>query len=119
MNFIIGVAFKKQREVSPIHYKLSAEIATGFMDIVCTSGTKTGSAPDVEKIKQFREGCGREKVLAVASGITPDNITEFIPYLDCVLVATGNAQIRLPEGLGIHYTSKKVVRAWQRTRVVI
>ena len=82
------MAFKKQREVKSDHYKLSAQIATHFMDVVCTSGVKTGSAADIEKIRTFRSGCG-DKVLALASGVTPENVTDYIPYVDCILVATG------------------------------
>ena len=82
------MAFKKQREVESDHYKLSAQIATHFMDVVCTSGVKTGSAADIEKIRAFRSGCG-DKVLALASGVTPENVTDYIPYVDCILVATG------------------------------
>ncbi|MEM7258498.1 MAG: adenine phosphoribosyltransferase [Pseudomonadota bacterium] len=83
-----GTAFKKQREVSPDDYARSASIATGFMDVVTTSGIATGHSADLNKIQTFRDACG-EQPLALASGITPDNITEYLPAIDAVLVATG------------------------------
>lgn len=86
--FFAGVAFKKQREVQPKYHNLVAQIGTHFMDVVCTSGVKTGSAADIDKIRKFRSGCG-DKVLALASGVTPQNVLNYVPYVDCILVATG------------------------------
>lgn len=83
-----GTAFKKQREVAPADYARSATLATGFMDVVTTSGIATGHSADLNKIQTFRDACG-EHPLALASGITPDNITEYLPAVDAVLVATG------------------------------
>ena len=82
-----GTCFKKQREVSPAHYGESAELATHFMDAVCTSGIATGIEADTSKINVFREAIG-EHVLALASGITPDNATVYAD-VDCFMVATG------------------------------
>lgn len=83
-----GTAFKKQRDVKPDDYAKSASIACNFMDVVTTSGIATGHSADLDKIDTFRTTCG-EKPLAVASGITPENVSQYIPNLDCVLVATG------------------------------
>jgi len=82
-----GTCFKKQREVSPEHYGVSAELATHFMDAVCTSGLATGIEADTDKIKIFRDNIG-EHVLALASGITPDNAAVYAD-VDCFMVATG------------------------------
>ena len=82
-----GTCFKKQREVSPEHYGISAGLATHFMDAVCTSGLATGIEADTDKIRVFREHIG-EHVLALASGITPDNASRYSD-VDCFMVATG------------------------------
>lgn len=83
-----GTCFKKQREVLPAHYAKSAELATHFMDVVTTSGVATGHAADTDKIKTFRNACG-DKPIALASGITPENVHEYSDLVDCLMVATG------------------------------
>ena len=83
-----GTAFKKQREVDPADYARSAAIATDYMDVVTTSGIATGHSADLTKIQTFREACG-EHPIALASGITPENITEYLPAVDAVLVGNG------------------------------
>jgi len=86
--YIGGTAFKKQREVLPKNYGVSARIASNHMDIIVTSGIATGQAADVKKIKVFRENCG-ETALALASGITPENASEYLSDVDLFMVATG------------------------------
>jgi hypothetical protein len=81
-----GTAFKYQAPVKS--YAAVAKIASDLFDVVCTSGSGTGSAPDVEKIKEMKENCG-DTPLAVASGITPENVDQFLPYVDCFMVSTG------------------------------
>ncbi len=83
-----GTAFKKQREVAADDYARSALLAVSHMDVVTTSGAATGIAADIDKIKQFVDGCAGH-ALAVASGVTPENILEFAPHLDAILIATG------------------------------
>ena len=83
-----GTAFKKQREVDATDYGKSASIACNFMDVVTTSGIATGHSADLEKIKTFRTVCGNTPI-GLASGITPDNVSSYAAYVDCVLVATG------------------------------
>lgn len=83
-----GTAFKKQREVDPANYAKSASIATNFMDVVTTSGIATGHSAELKKIETFRKACG-DNPIALASGITPENITEYLPFIDAALVATG------------------------------
>jgi len=51
-----GIAFKYQMpDPDPAG---SAAIAVRLMDVVTTSGTKTGSAPDIEKIRSMKEAIG-------------------------------------------------------------
>jgi predicted TIM-barrel enzyme len=83
-----GTCFKKQREVAPKHYEVSARIATSWMDVVTTSGTATGHAPELSKVATFRRGVG-EATLALASGLTPENAHLFAPMIDCFIIGTG------------------------------
>lgn len=80
-----GVAFKYQREVDNL--EKAAQIATRYMDVITTSGKGTGSAPDVEKISRMKGAIG-DFPLAIASGISPDNVHEFKDSADCFIVAT-------------------------------
>ena len=63
-------------------------MATRYMDVVVTSGIATGHAADVEKIKTFRTSCG-DTALAIASGITLDNVKDYVEDADLLMVATG------------------------------
>ena len=83
-----GTAFKKQREVDPSDYGKSASVATAFMDVVTTSGIATGHSADLTKMEVFRTACG-DTPIALASGITPENIADYLPFIDATLVATG------------------------------
>ena len=83
-----GTAFKKQRVVDPEDYSLAAKLATQWMDVVTTSGVATGQAAEPEKIATFRCAVG-DSALAVASGVTPENVKNYAPYVDAILVATG------------------------------
>lgn len=82
-----GVAFKYQKP-EVVDMARVAELAAPFVDVVTTSGPGTGEAADPEKIRLMKEAIG-DKPLAIASGITPENISEYLPYADCFLVATG------------------------------
>jgi predicted TIM-barrel enzyme/protein-tyrosine-phosphatase len=81
-----GVAFKYQRRVSDL--ERAARTAARYMDVVTTSGPGTGQSPEIEKIGKMREALGG-RPLAIASGITPENINLYVDKADCFLVATG------------------------------
>lgn len=82
IDVFCGVAFKYQKpELQP---DVAARAARSVDLIPTTSGPATGKAPAVEKIQKMAGG-----PLAIASGMTPDNIATFAPYLTHVLVATG------------------------------
>lgn len=83
-----GVAFKYQNKVPFPKLRLVAEVSKGFMDVVTTSGPKTGAPPEIMKIKIMKETLSKDFPLAIASGITSENVGEFLPYADCFLVAT-------------------------------
>lgn len=78
-----SVAFKYQpHEADPVRAAINASKA-GF--IATTSGAATGKAPELEKIRSM----GRAAPLAVASGMTPENVADYAPYLAHILVSTG------------------------------
>jgi hypothetical protein len=81
-----GVAFKYQRPVEDL--TRAAQLAARFMDVVTTSGPGTGLAAASEKIAAMNEALGGQP-LAIASGITPENVGDYLDLADCFLVATG------------------------------
>lgn len=81
-----GVAFKYQRRVKNL--ERVARLAMPFVDVITTSGEGTGIAADIEKIRIMKRAVG-EHPLAIASGITPENVLQYMEYADCFLVATG------------------------------
>ena len=83
-----GTAFKKQRDVDPSDYFAAASQAVAQMDVVTTSGVATGHSADLDKIALFRRACA-DRPLAIASGITPENVANYAQDTDAVLVATG------------------------------
>jgi len=105
-----GVAFKYQRSVKDLAE--AARLAARYMDVVTSSGPGTGKAATPDKIRTMKEALG-ETPLAIASGVTPENVTDYLAHADCFLVATG-----------VSYTFEeldparvrdlvRVVRAWQ------
>ncbi|HJN13816.1 MAG TPA: hypothetical protein QF564_34410 [Pirellulaceae bacterium] len=82
-----GVAFKYQREVPDGLLPDSARNATPWMDVITSSGPGTGDAASVEKAKALRCGAGTHP-LALASGVSPENVDGFLPCVDAYLVAS-------------------------------
>lgn len=80
-----GVAFKYQRRVANL--TLAAQVATRYMDVVTTSGDGTGFAPDHAKIAAMQAGAG-DIPIAIASGVSPENVAGFRDVAHCFLVAT-------------------------------
>lgn len=81
--FFASVAFKYMPfEPDPVSAAMHARLA-GF--IPTTSGSATGEAPDVSKIAAMSEA----GALAIASGMTPENVDLYAAYLSHILVATG------------------------------
>jgi uncharacterized protein len=81
-----GVAFKYQPYVERPDY--AANLAAPFVDVVTTSGPSTGSAPDMTKVQAMHEGLEGHP-LGIASGITPENVSRFLPFTQAFLVSTG------------------------------
>jgi predicted TIM-barrel enzyme len=86
-----GVAFKYQRPVDDV--REAARIAAGYMDIVTTSGPGTGQAAAPDKIRAMKGSLGTFP-LAIASGITAQNVGSYLDTADCFLVATGISKSR-------------------------
>jgi len=86
IEYFGGVAFKYQRPVKD--YAEAAKLATAYMDVVTTSGPGTGVAAPISKIMAMKKSIGSHR-LGIASGITPLNIIDYLPYVDDFLVATG------------------------------
>lgn len=81
-----SIAFKYQPKVSDL--ATIAKIAVNYADVVVTSGEATGNPPDVQKIINIREAIG-DFPLAIASGISPTNVSDYMDVVDCFMVATG------------------------------
>lgn len=85
IQLFASVAFKYQPlEIDPPVAAWNAQ-QLGFTPT--TSGSGTGSAPSVEKIIAMSAATGGQ--LAIASGMTPENVAQFAPHLSHILVATG------------------------------
>lgn len=81
-----SVAFKTQEhDDDPAAAALIAHQA-GF--IATTSGPQTGTAPSIEKLRVMSSALGT-RPLAVASGVSPDNVDAISPFVTWILVATG------------------------------
>lgn len=81
-----GVAFKYQREVKDLEN--ACINAKPYIDVVTTSGPGTAKAAEVNKIERMHNAL-EEWPLAIASGITPDNIEDYLDKATCFLVASG------------------------------
>ena len=84
-----GVAFKYQRHVDDL--EAACRVASRYLDVVTTSGPGTGHAAEVDKIRRMKQALG-DTPLAIASGITPENVGDYLPHADSFLVATGISQ---------------------------
>lgn len=81
-----GVAFKGQAFVEDP--ALAAKLAMPHIDVVTTSGPKTGEPPPLSKIRSMRQAIGGHP-LVIASGMTVGNIDLYLPFCDGILVSTG------------------------------
>lgn len=83
-----GVAFKGQLGVPADRYgEAAAEAARHGVDVVTTSGAQTGTPPNVPKIRAMRAALG-DLPLALASGVSAQNVLSFLPYVDAFIVAS-------------------------------
>jgi hypothetical protein len=82
-----GVAFKYQRPVAHEALPAAARAAAPYLDVLCTSGPGTGQKADVAKIEALHAAGALP--LALASGVTVDNVANYLPYVSAFLVGTG------------------------------
>lgn len=83
-----GIAFKYQQPVPYDQLPLLGRRAASLVDVPTTSGPATGHAAARRKLELLREGLG-DHPLALASGVTVDNIDEVRDLVDHILVSTG------------------------------
>lgn len=82
-----GTNFKYQDESREVDIRKTNRIANLF-DVTTTSGPATGRAPTLDKVEKMKYIIG-SRPLALASGVTLNNVESFIPFVDCFMVATG------------------------------
>lgn len=82
--------------------------AKRLVDVITTSGSMTGSPPDIAKLEEMRSAIGDQVCLALASGVTIENVAGFLPTVDTFLVASsitrrvkslGNQEYLIPENV--------------------
>jgi predicted TIM-barrel enzyme len=85
--YFASVAFKYQKPVTNV--RQIALLASGLVDVVVTSGEGTGEAAYIGKVVAMKEGMLPHRHLGLASGVTENNVADYLPYVDAFLVATG------------------------------
>ena len=86
-EYFASFAFKYQKRI--LNLEEGTAVISQYADVITTSGNRTGIAADKEKIKRIAKAKDSRKRLAIASGITPHNIEDYLSYVDDFLVATG------------------------------
>lgn len=96
LDFFGGIHFKYQQKPNR-SIEESLHRAFDYVRYPTLSGSGTGIAADVDFIKQAAKAWGEEQSydsdpyaigLAIASGISNDNIEMYLPYIDVFLVAS-------------------------------
>lgn len=80
-----GVAFKYKEQ--PTYISLAASQCARYVDVVTTSGDKTGSLPPLQKITSMKTAMAN-RPLANASGLTSENVGPYSRYLKFCIVGT-------------------------------
>jgi hypothetical protein len=84
-----GVAFKYiDPHQSGEDLEIACKKAMKCVDVAVTSGNRTGSAPDISKLKSIRKNLGENFPFALASGISSTNVSMFLEYVDICIVAS-------------------------------
>jgi predicted TIM-barrel enzyme len=81
-----GFAFKYRPQ--PRDLAAEAVEAAQHCHVLTTSGPGTGKPADVAKVQAIRAAVGDHRI-ALASGVTADNVWDYLPYVDDYLVASG------------------------------
>lgn len=90
ISYLGGVAFKYTLSYTDNPEEAAAEATRlkDYVDVVTTSGRGTGHAPNPEKIARMKEAIEPHQKLAVASGISAENIADYEQSFDQLLVST-------------------------------
>lgn len=84
-----GVAFKYiNPHIDGEALESACRAAVQIVDVVTTSGDKTGSAPDITKLSSIKRCLGINNPLAVASGVNKENVLFFKEYVDYFFVSS-------------------------------
>ena len=89
MRLYGGTAFKYTQHYTDVPFEAAeqAHENSQFVDIVTTSGAKTGDSPEVRKVSAMAQLVGRDS-LALASGVDVANIESYRPHVGHILVAS-------------------------------
>lgn len=80
-----GLAFKYQPQPEDLEHACKEAIRANV--VATTSGSATGKAADIEKIKTISKHIGNNP-MAIASGVSIDNIHDYFGLVDYLLVAS-------------------------------
>lgn len=83
-----GVEFKYQKQPKIEDLEWVYERACSLVEVITTSGEGTGKEIDISKLQRIRGLIGERKLLAVASGVNTQNISEISKYANYFLVAS-------------------------------
>lgn len=87
--FLIGgVRFKYQPYLSDRSLEEDMDIALGRCDAIVVTGTGTGIATDIEKIRAFRQLIGDRAPLVIGAGLTPESCGEQFAHADAAIVGS-------------------------------
>ncbi len=82
-----GLNFKYQKQFHDDDLIKAIKLIKQTSTIACTSGVGTGHEAPIKKIENLRNLLG-DFPLALASGVSADNIELYLPYVDYYLVAS-------------------------------
>jgi membrane complex biogenesis BtpA family protein len=101
---LADVHVKHAAPLAPMPIETSARdtLERGLADGLILSGTGTGEATDLEEVRLVRAACPRAR-LYVGSGVTVDNVAEYLRLVDGVIVGSslklqGNVANRVDRG---------------------
>ena len=81
-----GTCFKYQKQPKDIN--LTIQNACNQMDVITTSGDGTGKAINIDKLKNIYDANNNNNMIAVASGISPENVNIIKPYCNIYMANT-------------------------------
>lgn len=81
------IGFKYQKKDADIGLSALNTLKLGF--IPTTSGAETGKPAPISKLETIRKSIFIGAPLAIASGVTPENIESYFGYVSHILVSTG------------------------------